>query len=204
MESSNVKEIYEQIATRFDHTRAYYWKGIKDFINELPTHSLIFDAGCGNGKHMLLRPDCYFVGQDFCINSIIICKNKNLNVFINNIKNITVRDNCFDAVICVAVIHHLETIQNRLQAINELYRSVKKDGLIFIQVWATEAVNSKQFIKIKDNDYFVTWYVNKNTKVNRYYHLFTKDELIHLCIECKIKIIDVYFERNNWILIGKK
>ena len=59
------KEIYEQIATRFDHTRAYYWKGIKDFINELPIHSLIFDAGCGNGKHMLLRPDCYFVGQDF-------------------------------------------------------------------------------------------------------------------------------------------
>ena len=55
MEEKYVQNIYEEIAIRFNHTRAYYWKGIKDFLLNLDKHSFILDAGCGNGKHMLLR-----------------------------------------------------------------------------------------------------------------------------------------------------
>ena len=127
-----------------------------------------------------------------------------MDVVINNILNISFRSNIFDSIICVAVIHHLSTVENRIKAIQELYRVIKPDGLIFIQVWATTARNDKQFIHITDNDYFVTWYVDKTTKIKRYYHLFERDELIELCKICNINILNIYFELNNWILIGKK
>jgi len=205
-----VKDIYEQIAHRFNQTRGdvnkrkTYWKSIKSFIDGLPSQSLILDCGCGNGKHMLLRNDCTFLGFDFCVNNTLICKDKGLNVIINDILNISFRTNAFDCIICVAVIHHLSTFENRIKSMNELSRVTKKDGLMFIQVWATTARNDKQFIHIKDNDYFVTWYIDKDTKVKRYYHLFEKEELIKLCEICNIKILNIYFELNNWILIGKK
>tara|TARA_B100001248_G_C27380166_1_gene456500 strand:- start:1305 stop:1919 length:615 start_codon:yes stop_codon:yes gene_type:complete len=204
MEEKYVQNIYEEIAIRFNHTRAYYWKGIKDFLLNLDKHSFILDAGCGNGKHMLLRKDCFFVGQDFCCNSMRICKKKGLNVIINNIKKLSFRSNIFNATICVAVLHHLESIENRIKAIQELSRVTKPNGLIFIQVWATEAVDPKKFIQIEGNDYFVTWYVNKDRKVKRYYHLFERNELLDLCKQCKIDILNIYFEFNNWILVGKK
>lgn len=205
-----VKDIYEKIAHRFNQTRGdvnkrkTYWKSIKSFIDDLPAKSLILDCGCGNGKHMLLRKDCTFLGFDFCVNNTLICKDKDLNVIINDILNISFRNNAFDSIICVAVIHHLSTFENRIRSINELKRVTKPNGLMFIQVWATTARNDKQFIHIKDNDYFVTWYINKDTKVKRYYHLFEKEELINLCEICNIKILNIYFELNNWILIGKK
>lgn len=205
-----VKDVYEQIAHRFNQTRGdinkrkTYWKGIQTFIDSLSENSIILDCGCGNGKHMLLRKDCTFIGFDFCVNNTLICQNKKLDVVVNDILNISFRSNTFDSIICVAVIHHLSTIETRIKSINELYRVTNPGGLIFIQVWATTARNDKQFIHITDNDYFVTWYIDKTTKVKRYYHLFERDELVELCKICNINILNIYFELNNWILIGKK
>ena len=206
METTFVKEIYEEIAEHFENTRkGYYWKGVKEFILNIPNQSFILDCGCGNGKHMLLRNDCIFLGFDFCINSMKICKNKNLEILVNDVKLIPFRNNIFDVTLCVAVLHHLESEENRLQAINEIARITKINGLIYIQVWASDVKKDKKFIKINDkNDYFVTWFVNKNRNIKRYYHLFEKDEIIDICNKSNLNICDIKYEFNNWIIIAKK
>lgn len=48
------------------------------------------------------------------------------------------RSNAFDACISVAVIHHLSTEERRANAIKELLRIVKPNGLVLIYVWAQE------------------------------------------------------------------
>ncbi len=206
MENLFVNNIYEKIAYHFNHTRTYYWFSIKEFVLSFNNKSLLLDAGCGNGKNMLIRNDCMILGLDNCNKLIEISKNKKLNVLLSNIKNIPFRNNLFDGVFCVAVIHHLENKENRLIAINELIRVTKSNGKIFIQVWDKDIKKNNKFIKINnDNDYFVTWKLNnKEIVLKRYYHLFSKIELLNLIDYNLVELIEIKNEFNNWIIILKK
>ena len=52
MEKKHVYEVYEKIAPHFGHTRYKAWPMIAEFLNKLPTGSLVADVGCGNGKYL--------------------------------------------------------------------------------------------------------------------------------------------------------
>ena len=202
MEEKYVHNVYDSISDNFNNTRAYVWKSIKNFILQLKENSLILDCGCGNGKNMEINKKCYFIGFDYSINLLKICKNKNLNILQSNIKKIPFKDEIFDATISVAVLHHIYFKSDRSDAINELIRVTKKNGEILIQVWSNDVKKNKKFTKINNNnDYFVSWYVNKNLSLNRYYHLFTNKELIDLIPNDKVYIKDIYDEMENIVLI---
>ena len=210
MEKEYVKDVYEKIAPKFSDSRSgYYWTEITHFIKSLPNYSLIADAGCGNGRYINLNKKYgfhhQFIGFDFCEGSIQICNERGFDVCIGDTKIIPYRNNIFDATISIAVIHHLDSIEKRIKALRELVRITKtKSGRIFIQVWASNVKKTKKFIPINDNnDYYVTWYIDKDTKVKRYYHLFNKDELIDLAEKSGIKIEKCLYDHENWIIIGK-
>lgn len=205
MEQNYVLEPYSQIAEKFDKTREYLWKGIKNFIQSKSNSSFLLDAGCGNGKNMLIKKtNC--IGFDFCQSHNKICIKKGLEVSSINIKKIPFRNSIFDHSFTVAVIHHIEKESDRLLALNELLRVTKSGGTIFIQVWSAEIPKNKKFIKINDNnDYFVTWYVNKDTLIKRYYHLFTKQEFECLLKKLEnINILEINEEVGNWFAIIEK
>lgn len=208
MELEYVLKPYSQIADHFDKTREYLWKGIKEFIQSVDDTSLLLDAGCGNGKNMLVKNRGSCIGFDFCESNNQICRRKGLDVSTINIKTIPYRDSVFDHAFSVAVIHHIETIQDRVKAINELVRVTKRGGTIFIQVWSADIPKNKKFIKINnnnDNDYFITWFVNKDHLIKRYYHLFTRDEFTLLLGQVRdIEILQIEEERGNWCAIIRR
>lgn len=173
-EQEYVKKSYENIADDFDKTRYYCWTGVKRFIDSLPPNSKILDAGCGNGRNMMLRNDVDFTGVDTCEKLVEICRNKNLNTHVADIRNLPFAPNSFDALICVAVLGHVSNYEDRLAAINECVRVVRPGGKIFFQLWSTDAIGRNKipnkFQPINDkNDYFVLW---GDMMVKRYYHLF--------------------------------
>lgn len=49
-----------------------------------------------------------------------------------------VRDQTFDSVISIAVIHHFSTKSLRAKAIGEMHRILKVGGRLLIYVWAYE------------------------------------------------------------------
>ena len=106
----------------------------------------------------------------------------------------------------VAVLHHIEREEDRLKAIHELVRVTKPNGQLFIQVWSADIPKNKKFIQINDkNDYFVTWFVNKNTLIKRFYHLFTLDEFKGLLQQIQnVNIITITEEHGNWYAILQK
>lgn len=60
------------------------------------------------------------------------------------------RDETFDAVLSVAVIHHFATTDRRVAAIKELTRVMRIGGKVLITVWAMEQRHRKvtfSFIK---------------------------------------------------------
>jgi len=165
LEQKYVKDSYNKIAPEFSRTRGYMWSGIKNYLNDLPKYSIIADIGCGNGKNSLYRNDILSIPIDLSINLCKISKNRGLSVILSNNLNIPLRTNSVDHTISVAVIHHLSTIERRIQAINELVRITKPYGTIFIQVWAFEQPTTSKRV-FKSQDEMVSW-VNKKIIIDR-------------------------------------
>ena len=209
-EEEHVHHIYTKIAADFSHTRSYVWNGVKEFINSLPTSSKVLDAGCGNGKNMF-RQDLEFIGIDPCPEFVQIASQYG-QTSIGNILDLQFDDNSFDAVICVAVLHHLSTKERRIQALKELARVLKPNGQLFIQVWAKENNTKKRIIEYNKvtHDCFIPWqfttkFASSNREcVHRYYHLSTKDELASNVENIGLTIKQHFNEKENWVVIAKK
>lgn len=212
IEDTYVKDVYNDIASHFDLTRQYHWKSVKQFVNSLPVGSFIGDIGCGSGKNMNIRNDCTFMGYDFSQSMVDVCRNKGLNVTYGDILDLPCQPNTFDHCLCIAVIHHLCTVDNRIKAIQQLSNVVKLNGKIFIQVWAETAYDNIKYKSSYENqgfnnrDVLIPWHDKKGNVYQRYYHLFAKNELEQLiqnnCPE--LYIIDSHIDHDNYVVICEK
>ena len=194
LEKEYVHDVYNQIAKQFDYSRIFNWKEITAFINKCNPNSLIGDIGCGNGRNMLLRKDCTFIGCDISEQLIKICNKKKLAVIQSDNLKLSFRDNIFDYIISIAVIHHISTNVRRKQAISEMIRILKPNGLIYIQVWnKIKNYNTKEVL--------LPW---DKTNLLRYYYIFDLHELLELVIECNAHIVQYGEDHNNWFVIANK
>ncbi len=224
IEKKYVYEFYNNIADHWYHTRnrkCSNWSVVNKFLNSLDSYSFVADIGTGSGRFMNIRKDLNFIGIDASISLLQICKKNKLEVVCNNILNICIKDNSVDATICIAVLHHLSTEENRLQAIKELIRITKIKGRILIYVWAFKQDNNSRVSqsKFKEKDCLVPWhlqekYINKSEISNyksilydskeklyifqRYCHLFSTNELDNLLNNIKnICIINKGYDKGN-------
>lgn len=106
------------------------------FLTYIPKEGRIVDGGCGFGKWVIyLKQRGYnVVGIDN--NELAIAKLKeferSLQVELGDIMEIHHPDNSFDAYISMGVVEHFEG--GPLPALNEAYRVLKPNGLIFVSV----------------------------------------------------------------------
>lgn len=188
MEYFHVHDVYDSIAQEFDKTRYAQWKCVRDFLDKLPSYSMVADIGCGNGKYFNYRKDINMIGIDMCGNLLEIAHIKS-DALKANALALPLTTGKFDAVICVAMLHHLSSKEKRDQVVQEIKRILRSDGSAFITVWAAEQPIRESWIKLGNNDYYIPW---KN-KTKRFYHLFTQQEAKEISD-------DVYYECNNWCI----
>lgn len=202
IEETNVKDVYEKIATHFSHTRVYSWSWIAEFLENIHSkneNSLIYDLGCGNGRNMNFK-NLKFIGIDNCQNFINICKSKNLNVIKSEITNTQLPSNSADAIICIAVIHHLVSEENRLRALLELRRLIKSDGKILLSVWSiNQPKKTRRNFKSYGNN-IVLWN-NYGESYERYYYIFKIDELKSLIKKAGLHILNHHYDCGNEIFV---
>ena len=206
IENDNVKKVYDAIANHFDVTRYSVWIDVKKFIDSLDKNSYILDAGCGNGKNMY-RDDCEFIGGDFCRKFLEITQTKNKEVIQFNTKTLPFRDNTFDSTISVAVLHHIYSIEERINSIKELIRVTKSKGRIFISVWGVHK-------KYNKGDNYIKWELQskyncetESKKIyNRYYYLYDYEELLNDVTEniSNVNVITHYSNFNNRFIVLEK
>lgn len=211
-EYDNVYRVYNTIAPHFDTSRIIVWPKVEEFIELFKPNSTILDIGCGNGKNMGHRTDCYYIGIDNCENLIQLCKSKpNCEYLISNCLQLPIEDNSMDYIMSIAVIHHLSTIDRRIESLKEISRVLKKGGQGLIYVWAFEQPKFKNETK---QDVMVKWNLqkkyNKNSEqdelFHRYYHLFIENELQELISNHidNLKIIESGNQYYNWYCIVEK
>jgi ubiquinone/menaquinone biosynthesis C-methylase UbiE len=200
IETSHVKNVYEEIATHFDNNRSYKWSWVSEFLNTLKTNSVVYDIGCGNGRNMINNnaKNLIFSGIDNCENFVTLCKSKNLNVINANMTNIPFKSNSADAILCIAVFHHLENKENRVKALLEMKRLIKIGGKIMLSTWS---INQPQKTRRSFNNYGnnIVLYNKYGQIYERFYYIFKIDELHQLFTLCGLTIIDYKYDCGNEI-----
>ncbi len=98
-------------------------------------NSTILDAGCGSGysSKLIAKRFCpqELISFDYMPEQIAIAKKKNpyAAYYVDDITAIKQPTEKFDAVFVFEILHH---VPNWKQAVNELYRVIKKGGYLFI------------------------------------------------------------------------
>ena len=129
---------YETHGADFSKSRYRVWPQVRAFLDALPHGAKVLDIGCGNGKNMLAaRADLTVFGCEPSSTLCEICAERGLNVVQGDARNLPFKDASFDAVIMIAVIHHIDPCEQD-KALFEIQRVLKPSGKALITCWAVE------------------------------------------------------------------
>uniref|UniRef100_A0A8C3S4S8 Methyltransferase type 11 domain-containing protein n=1 Tax=Chelydra serpentina TaxID=8475 RepID=A0A8C3S4S8_CHESE len=153
LEKDHVHRVYEKIAPHFRDARYKAWPKVQQFLSDQEPGSLIADIGCGNGKYLHINSQTYKLGCDYCFPLVESARNDGHEVMVCHSLYLPYRNECFDAVLSIAVIHHFSTKERRVRAIQEMARTLRVGGQMMIYVWAMEQKRRK----FEKQDVFVPW-----------------------------------------------
>ncbi|XP_061260339.1 probable tRNA methyltransferase 9B [Bos javanicus] len=153
LEKQHVHDVYESTAPYFSDLQSKAWPRVRQFLQEQKPGSLIADIGCGTGKYLKVNSQVHTLGCDYCAPLVEIARSRGCEVMVCDNLNLPFRDQGFDAIISIGVIHHFSTKQRRIRAIKEMARVLVPGGQLMIYVWAMEQKN-RHFEK---QDVLVPW-----------------------------------------------
>ncbi|XP_060754170.1 probable tRNA methyltransferase 9B [Neoarius graeffei] len=156
LERDHVHSVYERIAPFFNDSRYKAWPRVKQFLLEQEPGSIVADVGCGNGKYLHINESIFKMGCDVCRPLVDSAWSQGHEVQLCDGLRLPYRDGCFDAMLSIAVIHHISTKERRIRALKEMARTLRVGGRVMIYVWAMEQKRRK----FEKQDIFVPWNPN--------------------------------------------
>lgn len=210
MRSSVIANMYDQISQTFDVSRVRIWKNVQKFLSQQDKRCVLFDAGCGNGKNSLyaMQKNYEVVAIDISEKLVEIASQKGITVYKKDIFDIDY-ENIFDKCICIAVIHHIDNIEEQCEAILKLIKSLKYGGKLLISVWSYEKENIFDNSEETDEKYRtfelgnnkIKWTVRTNDIIERDYFIHDYKSFCYLmsCVNKKENIsYSISWEKQNW------
>jgi len=201
--------LYTNIAVEFDRTRGYVWPCVRRFIDSIQDKSRlsIFEAGCGNGRNLLYARNAGFAvvsGIDILPKFVEICQRKSLDVSIGDI--LEQNTQIYDIILSVAVIHHLDSEEKRIQSIKNLLNSLKEGGRLFLTVWSYEKGDSIAQKDFMLGDNIVPWRSKRTGEIleNRYYYIYNRELLERMLNKLGLEYRIEWEEQNLIVIIEKK
>jgi ubiquinone/menaquinone biosynthesis C-methylase UbiE len=115
-------DVYNRLGSITLNQDTTAWPNVRKFLNQISSqyqNALVADVGCGTGKYIQLKSDLFTIGCDRSRQLCEIAREKysHIPILIADNLHLPYRDNLFDAVLSIGVIHHLATHERRLQAI---------------------------------------------------------------------------------------
>lgn len=200
-----LRQTYDQIAPLFSQTRNEAWPEFGPFIAALPDGSRVADIGCGNGRvrQSLVGRRVGYVGIDFSTQQLAQAaahqrfRLPDQQFVVGALPHLPLPDQSFDAVFCIAVLHHIPSKAMRQAAVVDLARLLKPGGRLFIMNWnrfqrdffwlvlkfGWQKIFRRHALDFKD--LLLPW--GDGTR-SRYYHAFTLGEMGRLCRGAGLKI----------------
>lgn len=217
------KEDYNLIADDFSRAREKPWEEIRFLFKDyLGPGEKVLDLGCGNGRFFpfFFEKRAEYCGLDFSEKLIEIAKNNYPGEIFQtgDALNLPYPENFFDKVYSVATLHHIPSKELRAQFLKEIKKVLKPKGILILTVWKFHQLKETYLLfkytilklfgktKLDWKDIFEPW----GKKTERYYHWFSKNELIDLAQRLNFKIEKIGITKNqrgnrrNIYLIARK
>jgi ubiquinone/menaquinone biosynthesis C-methylase UbiE len=203
MDSPSQKQIWNEIAPKWNRFREKPLAEVTKFLNQYTGNLL--DLGCGSGRHFVKSDKIKIYGTDFSEEMLALAKRtaekKLLNIELKQMQNeeIPYPENFFDSVICIAVLHCIETAEKRKKLIYEIRRVLKPKGKALIQVWSA----NHRRLKNKEKEVSIPWKIDSQKKVKRYYYIYSKEELKQDLEKSGLKVLEEHEDKNITLTIEK-
>lgn len=232
MKSETVKKIlnmvqsnYQEIALEFDLTRKNLtWPFLHKYCLNISDSEHILDVACGNGRlcQELIGKNINYLGIDSS-QALINLASKNFPDFNfiqanflddNFLGSYDKKDFLFDKIFFLAALQHVPSKKLRVQALKSIKQYLKPNGEIIMSNWniwqsrhRNKVIKNIWFKIIGKNeldfgDIIFPW-KGKEMISDRYYHAFTKRELISLAKQAGFNNIKFFKDKHNYWLILK-
>jgi len=206
---ADIRATYDRIAESFAARRREPWPEVQLFIDTLPPGSRVLDLGAGNGRHarILAGRGITAVALDFSRRLLMIGRagepdedGARVDWVAGEATQLPFRNESFDAALCIAVLHHLPLEADRLAALQELRRVLRRGAPVLASVWAREQPRFRSAFAPPevDGDVEVPWTMPDRTVVRRFYHLFEQGELERLIIASGLHGERFFHGAGNW------
>lgn len=211
LRKKELKEVFDSISHEFSQTRHHPWPEVVSFIKKTRELDVSLDLGCGNGRHMkeLAKLSKHVIGVDFSRKMLKRAKkelmlsnhdSRKISLIQADVTEIPFKNCLFDTVLCIATLHHLPSKKERLKCLNEIYRTLKPGKTALISVWSIEHEKfdgERKKIQKNNFDYLLNWRADQKSK-KRYYHIFTKKNLLDLLSETEFDTRSLRLSSGNY------
>ncbi len=201
---AEVATAFDAIADEFDATRTRPWRETLQFETALPRTANVLDLGCGGGRNLAVfaQRGHRVVGLDASSRLLAraTAKAGRGGLVRGDVVALPFADASFDAVHCVAAIHHLAAAEERRQGAVEAARVLRLGGLVLFSAWAHE----QDRFASGPADVDVPWRCADGRVVPRFYHLFREGELASLVRDAGLVVEAVWRERDNHVVLAAK
>lgn len=197
-----LKETYDSVAEEFSQTRRKAWQDMEYLASKVWEGARVLDIGCGNGRLLQVLPqNITYLGVDLSRGLVREARKSYPDKKFVTGDFLTLpysklgKD--YDFIFAIAVLHHLPTKRTRLHFLTKAKKLLGKEGKLLFTVWNLWK-EAKHRDKIDNRgDIFIPF---GQKRAPRYYHAFTKEELLQLIKEADFEI-DEFRENRNFLLV---
>lgn len=211
-------EAYRKISPKYTSLKTKPWKDFLQFMMQIsqsytiPTSGIMLDIGTGNCRNLLFFEDQKWehIGIDISFellhNAITLEENKIYRVN-SDMKFLSLINNFADLALCIATLHHLRNKNDVVEVLRSIRSTLKKNNYLIVSCWRRWKKGSRRKMlkevifyphkKLRNRlwrhgDIYLPWFDNNRKIVaERYYHLFTKRELVNIVQRSGFEIVNL-------------
>jgi SAM-dependent methyltransferase len=211
------REFYTRFGESFSATRQRIQPGVRRVLGMLQGHEAILDLGCGNGELARALAERGhrgpYLGVDFSL-PLLRAAGSQPEGFATNfmqadltrpreIAELSLVNDNWDAVTAFAVLHHIPSMDLRLDLLRVVRRLLKTDGMFVHSNW--QFLNSERLkartqpweavslagSDVEMGDYLLDW--RSGGRGLRYVHHFTGQELADYAGATGFNVVDTFY-----------
>jgi ubiquinone/menaquinone biosynthesis C-methylase UbiE len=191
---------FDEASGEFDAARPGPWPSIKEIGSLRGKRVLDLGAGTGRNSGYLLESGASVVAADVSMGMLRVLGRKagvgqTIHLVRCDALSLPFEDSVFDAVVFIAALHHIPEDGGRRAALGEVERVTVDGGVVLITVWAPRERPKGAREAVSDGGSGKDIYVPWADKGERYYHIFSPDELRAVLVDAGFSVMKLYHEQ---------
>jgi ubiquinone/menaquinone biosynthesis C-methylase UbiE len=197
------EQTWDNIAEKWNRFRTKVSPTVESFLKEQKGN--VLDVGCGSGRNFIKIKGIKWFGVDFSQEMLKLAEDRSKQLKIKTVltkassQKLPFEDNSFDAVLCYALLHCINSCEGREKTLKEISRVLKPGGKALISSWGDKSPR----LKNKGKECFVPWTIRGEDKVKRYTYVFNLKELEDLVKKVGFRVLRAWEERNVNLIVEK-